>query len=245
MRYLSAWSFSLKPSKRLLSRPSLVPVWLTVLLVLIGIAANLSPSYAQGYTPPDRGLPGRREGGGTRGDCQASQPGLTALMPDSNLGRTMAERPTFFWYMPQSAAAAEFVLLDANNTELYKTLVPVPSQSGIVSLNLPDSVSALEVGQSYRWYFSLVCDPLDRSADTFTSGWVERVDRNPALLQEIAAAPPTEQAMLYAKAGLWYEALAVLATLRQSQPQNAALVTQWQTLLESVGLEQVADQPLL
>jgi hypothetical protein len=262
MRHFLAW-FNWQ------QRKSPVPVWLTVLLVLGGsVGSSLAGSglsYAQ-FVPSDRGMPGRREGGGTRGNCLtqaslagqsssvtqaitaqpslATQPGLTALMPDSNLGQTMAERPTFFWYIPQSAAAAEFVLLDANNTEQYKTLVPVPSQSGVVSLTLPDSVT-LEVGQSYRWYFSLVCNPLDRSADTYTSGWVERIAPDPALLQTIAAAPPAEQARLYAQASLWYEALATLAQLRQSQPQDAALVTQWQTLLKSVGLEQIADQPLL
>ncbi|WNZ23512.1 DUF928 domain-containing protein [Leptolyngbya sp. NK1-12] len=221
-----------------------------ILFLLLCVAGSVpalaSLSLAQEFEPPDRGLPGRREGGGTRGECLVQQPALTALMPNTNLGLTVAEHPSFFWYIPQNGAAAgEFVLLDQTNAEVYKTIVPV-SQAGVVSVSLPadGSVPALEVGQSYRWYFSLICDPLDRSADVFTSGWIKRVEPSPSLTQKLAAATAEEQPKIYAEAGIWYEALSTLVQLRQAQPQNPALVSQWQTLLASVGLEQIADQPL-
>lgn len=206
------------------------------------------PSAAQEFEPSDPGLPGRREGGGTRGGCASQQPSLTALMPSSNFGLTVRAYPAFSWYVPQNGATvAEFVLLDAANTEIYKTLVPVTQQAGVISISLPEdgSVPALEVGKSYRWYFSLVCDPLDRSADSFTSGWVQRVEPSPTLTQALATATTEEQPDIYAEAGIWYEAVAMLVKLRQQEPQNSALLTQWQTLLSSVGLEKVANQPLL
>jgi hypothetical protein len=49
---------------------------------------------------------------------------------------------------------------------------------------------------------------------------------------------------LYAQAGLWYDALAALASLRQSQPQNPAFVTEWRELLGAVNLEALANQPI-
>jgi len=208
------------------------------------IAITAVPSFAQ-FRPPNRGMPGRREGGGTRGgSCPVQQPGLTALMPDSNLGLTVASQPTFFWYVPQnSAAAAEFTLLGPDNTERYKTLVTVPTEAGIVSLSLPQD-KGLEAGQSYRWYFSLICDPLDRSEDSFTTGWVERIEPNADLSKALKTAPAADLPNLYAQAGLWYDALTALASLRQSQPQNTAVVAQWQDLLQSVGLKALADQPV-
>jgi Domain of Unknown Function (DUF928) len=231
-------------------------------LRLLGIASGLvsmvtsllvtAPLLAQEFEPPDQGLPGRREGGGTRGGCLAqagAQPhSLTALIPATNTGRTVTAHPSLFWYVPQNtAAAAEFVLLDAANTEIYKTILPISQQPGVLSLSLPadGSVPALEVGKSYRWYFSLICDPLDRSADSFTTGWVQRTEPSTALAQQLSAAAEEEKPLIYASAGIWYEALAGLAELRREQPQNAQVQTQWQTLLESVGLAQIADQPLL
>lgn len=218
-----------------LGLPALCLAWLALVL----------PGLAQ-YRPPDQGLPGRREGGGTRGGCQIQQssliqqPSLTALMPESNLGLTVAARPSFFWYVPQTAAVAEFVLLDANNTELYKTQVPLSQQAGIVQFTLPETGPALQVNQSYRWFFSLVCEPLDRSADIFVSGWVKRVEPNPDLPQALVAT--AGQTGVYETR--WYDDLATLAALRRAQPHNTALTNQWQMLLQSVGLSQIADQPL-
>jgi hypothetical protein len=224
-----------------------IPLVLMLLCISSAVTAVASSSIAQEFEPPDRGLPGRREGGGTRGGCLAQQPALTALMPNTNIGLTVTEYPSFFWYVPQnSAAAGEFVLLDQSNAEVYKTIVPVSQQAGVVSVKLPSdgSVSALEVDQSYRWYFSLICDPLDRSADAFTSGWIKRVEPSSTLTQELATATAEEKPLIYAQADIWYDALAALVQLRHDQPQNPALVNQWETLLSSVGLEQIAHQPL-
>lgn len=230
------------------------------LFLLVWLAGPIGgvalPASAQEFQPSDQGLPGRREGGGTRGGCltsgnseSASQPAtLTALMPNSNVGLTITDYPVFSWYVPQnSATAAEFVLLDQANSEVYKAVIPVVNQPGVVSLRLPTdgTVTPLAVGKSYQWYFSLICDPLDRSADTFTSGWVQRIEPSSTLTQALTNAATEEKPDIYAKAGIWYEALAMLIKLRQEQPQNTAFFNQWQTLLKSVGLEKIADQPLL
>jgi hypothetical protein len=215
------------------------------LLILTLIAASTAalPSLAQ-FVPPNRGLPGRREGGGTRGGCPQQQPGLTALMPESNLGKTLAPYPTLFWYVPQNqAGAAEFVLLGRDNVEIYQTQVPVPTQAGIVSLTLPQD-QQIEFDQPYRWYFSLVCDPLDRSADSFTSGWIERVELTAELSDALTVSSAADLPNLYARAGLWQDALTELARLHQAAPNDPALLAQWQALLKSVGLEALADQPI-
>lgn len=226
-----------------------LPIYgLTLLLLCLNISWLSLPSLAQEYTPSGRGMPGRREGGGTRGGCLAQQPSLTALMPSTNSGTTLTEHPTFFWYIPENtAAAAEFVLLTADNQTVYQTTLPITNQSGIISLALPadGSIPALILDQSYRWYFSLICDPLDRSADTFTSGWVQRIQPTPPLTQALATAAPEQQPTIYAQAGIWYDAVATLATLRQTQPQDTALLTQWHTLLKSVGLDPIINYPLV
>lgn len=214
---------------------------------LVGSITSLIPTAAQGFTPPENGLPGRREGGGTRGGCATQQPALTALIPKTNWGLTLNEHPTFFWYIPQNmAVAAEFVLLDPANAEIYTATMPLTSQGGVIQVSLPTdgSVPPLEADKLYHWYFSLVCDPLDRSADQFTDGWVQRTLPSPELIQRLETASDQEKIAIYSQAGIWYDAIATLSTLRQAQPENTELAQQWQVLLESIGLETLADRPL-
>ncbi|MBF2003731.1 MAG: DUF928 domain-containing protein [Synechococcales cyanobacterium C42_A2020_086] len=228
-------------------------VLLGVLLGTLGPAVMPVPGAAQDYVPPGRGLPGRREGGGTRGAClpaQSPQPNslpLTAMIPNTNFGLTIAEYPTLFWYVPEnSAAAAEFILLDHTGTEVYQTVVPIAPQPGVIRLQLPrdGSLPPLTVGKDYQWFFALICDPLDRSADVLTEGWIQRVEPSAALVNQLAAAAPETQPTIYARSGIWYEAIATLATLRYAQPDNTELASQWQSLLQSVGLGELANQPL-
>ena len=228
--------------------PALIPpVGIVVLLVVTSLSNFAIPMLAQGFTPPDNGLPGRREGGGTRGGCAAQQPALTALIPQTNLGLTLQDYPTFFWYVsPNTAAAAEFVLLDESNAQVYTAMLPLSNQSGLVQVSLPSdgSLPPLETGKLYHWYFSLICDPLDRSADQFTDGWVQKTQPSVELAQQLETASNQAKFALYSEAGIWYDAVATLVTLRQQQPTNAALAQQWQSLLESVGLTAIAEQPL-
>lgn len=205
-------------------------------------------TWAQRYIPPDRGLPGRREGGGTRGGCVTNQPTLTALIPDSNYGTTTAAYPTLFWFVPSNTATSvEFVLMDANDQELYKTTFQITGDAGVIHLSLPANANLppLEIGQDYHWYFSVICDPTDRSGDVLTEGWIQRIEPDPALVTQLESTPVSNHPTLYAEAGIWYDAIASLATLRYAQPNSSALANQWETLLDSVGLADLANQPLV
>ncbi|NJN86669.1 MAG: DUF928 domain-containing protein [Leptolyngbyaceae cyanobacterium SL_7_1] len=224
------------------------------LLGTITVVGLPDVSMAQQFVPPDRGLPGRREGGGTRGSCLRGQVPLTALMPASNFAQTTKTSPTFFWYVPPFLAeTAEFVLLDEHDNELYHTTVQLVEDGGVVSLSLPTvkdasgtDVSLLNEGQDYHWYFSLICDPDDRSGDVFAEGWIQRVQPTLALTNRLAIArTEREQAAVYAEAGIWHDALTTLAELRRSQPSNSALLSNWITLLESVDLENIASEPII
>jgi hypothetical protein len=231
-------------------RPSLLKWFAVSLMLSVGIWLVALPTVtlAQQYIPPQRGLPGRREGGGTRGDCLSSSQRLTALMPDTNFGKTIAEYPTFFWYIPDvQPQAAEFVLLDENDNELHRTRFQVTGDSGVISLSLPETAGMppLEVGKDYHWYFSLVCDDVDRSGDPYTEGWIQRVEPDAALIARLETATARDRPAIYAAAGIWHDALASLADLRRANPQNATFVREWRTLLGSVELANVADQPFV
>ncbi len=204
-------------------------------------------AIAQEYIPPVEGLPGRRQGGGTRGDCLQSNASLVALMPDSNFGQTLDDYPTFYWYVPAiTAEAAEFVLLDENDNEVYIAEYQLTNQSGIISLSLPDraGLPPLEVGETYHWYFSIICDRLDRSGDLFTEGWVRHIS-DASLEQQAREQPPLQQATLYAEAGIWHDALTLLAELRRDRPTDTQIEQSWTTLLNSVDLGDLSHHPFV
>jgi Domain of Unknown Function (DUF928) len=205
-------------------------------------------ALAQEYDPPNRGLPGRREGGGTRGcwtgQDSASDRTLTALVPSQNFGYTLAAYPTFFVYIPpayaQQAAAAEFALVDDKGNEVYKATFQTTANTSIVELGLPETINLppLEVGKDYYWSFSLVCDLSDRSADLVVDSWIQRIEPTPEQARAIESATPEELPALYAQEGIWYDALHSLADNR-TQLGNSVAASQWNQLLGSVGLDQI------
>ncbi|MEN9234475.1 MAG: DUF928 domain-containing protein [Gloeomargarita sp. DG02_3_bins_56] len=198
-----------------------------------------------GFVPPTRGLPSNREGGSARGGlCPASPQRLTALVPSSSLGLTVAARPSFFVYLPPTGnRPVELMLQDAQGKVLHVSEFQ-PKHTGIVRVDLPSHAPELAVGQTYRWYFSIICDPNDSSASLHVGGWVQRIPFGDSLRQQLAKAPVSDRPYLYAKAGLWHETLAAFLELRQAQPANPHLQSDWLSLLQLQGLEQLAQAPV-
>lgn len=204
------------------------------------------------------GIAREGRGGGTRAGSVAeacvvdeSKP-LTVLMPQNNVGTTVTETPTLYWYAPQTRAQeAEFVLLDEQNNEVYATTFPLSrdprqrelSKAGIVQLTLPKSAtgeSLLQAGEKYSWFLALVCNRDDRSYDEIIEGVVERQEIDSQLQaiinQEVS---PVKKADLYARAAIWTDALMILAEIRHSKPE------QWESFLSSVNLEKIAREPFV
>jgi len=220
------------------------------------------------------GQPPNTAGAGTRypSFCPEEKPEgkmpLTGLMPignklnqetrvATNQTLTVAANPTFFVYVPETTAEdAKFLLLDDQDNKVYETSLKLPtvvssdvssssvSTPGIVKVSLPANVS-LETGKTYKWEFQLNCppenpqDPPDASDNPLVDGWIQRTELSPDLKTKIEQATPLEQAKLYAKARIWSEALMLAAQLRSSHP------AEWEELLKSVGLNEIAQVPLL
>lgn len=221
---------------------------LTTLSLWVGSSLTLT-AFAQFVEPSNPGLPARTEGGGTRGDCLNSELPLTALVPRSGYGETIAEHPTFLWYVPDVAAeAAEFILRKQDGTEVYRATFQITGGAGLISLSLPKDANLmpLEIDQNYEWVFSLICDSQDRSGDVYTNGWVRRVEKAD-LESQLASADTDDRPNLYAQAGLWYDALDALAALYRAQPDDSLLASRWIELLgdDAVELGHLADIPFI
>lgn len=214
----------------------------------------------QAYEPDGSiGSPGRREGGATRGPCvQASvNDKVMALVPVNGFGTTTADYPTFAVYVPplspKSNPEIEFVLKTNTHQEIYKTKLNINQGGGIVSFTLPNksNLPALELNKNYFWSVTLICNPEamdsgDVSGNKKVEGIViRRVTPNANVRQELAAAKSLrDRVMIYAKAGIWYDALNNLAELRRRNPKDPTAVSDWQELLKSVDMGEFAKEPL-
>ena len=184
-----------------------------------------------------------------RGGCASiSQLGLTALMPKNKIGRTVSDYPTFFFYLPQTEAQlAEFILVDKSGKQIYKQDLTISNLSGVIGVSIPaeKNMPPLEVGKSYTWNLTVICDSQDRSSDQIESGTVRRVEISADIRRQLDQADPRQKTFIYAKNGIWQDALSTLAAARRDQPNDAELTADWKSLLDSVTLGEIAKEPIV
>lgn len=197
---------------------------------------------------------GNRTAGASRSEsCVAQNQTATALIPETNIGLTVVASPTLLFNVPQtSAKSAEFGVQEKNDKgryqTIYKTTVPLPGTAGIVSASLPPNGSAasqLQVDKTYHWYFRIVCSAEDDTLNVYLDGSIQRVAESPALTNALKSASPQDRPAIYAEEGVWFDAVANLAQLRQQNPNDSALAEDWAALLEAAGLERMVEAPLV
>ncbi|MEG4530499.1 DUF928 domain-containing protein [Microcoleus sp. D2_18a_D3] len=240
--------------KRFIHFTSLV---MTVLAIAVTLPSVLTPMQAVpapillsqnvNFKPPDVTAPDNRQGGTHRGCKLRDGLFITPLVPESNIGLTLTESPTFFVYVSQPAAQVEFILLNADESEVVYETTLKNDKAGIVGVSLSekDKTKKIEVGKRYVWSFALACDPLERSGDYIVKGWMQRIEPQANLKNDLANPDPMAKVIAYAKNGIWYETLATLAEMRRLAPDDSRLTTEWTQLLQSQGLESIAAQPLV
>lgn len=181
--------------------------------------------------------------------------------------RTTAEHPKIWFYnpyKPESIESMEFVLQDDQETDIYRGAISLPQTAGVIGVHLPKNAS-LKPGKLYHWYLNVkgksACVPRtsapnastlsnDSIADSmaamvYVDGWIERVLVNSTLSDRLKQATPQQQAALYGENGFWYDAITTLAETQLVKLNDAALKTDWQTLLQDGGLERLSTQPLI
>jgi hypothetical protein len=221
-------------------------------------------SFTPPPPPPNRGAPGSRGEGASRGECLANQQGLTALVPlyqqpqgdqgqagdvTQVWGLTVSDRPSFWFYLPyttEQIRSIEFVLQTNQDETLVRMPVPQPAGTGIMQVKLPDSAPPLAAGNLYHWFFKVrvVCQGQSANETAtldYVEGWIERSPTDPTIGASTVQPLSLQQAELYAEHGIWYDALTILAELRLANPADSAIATDWKNLLRSIGLENLAD----
>ena len=222
-----------------------------------------APQHAAGgasrgdlFTPADsQRAPQQAAGGASRVGTYYLNPSMVgadgpaamiALTPQSYYGTTVSERPMFLVYLPASnAAEAVFSLKDAAGNLQYQMTVPVAGAVGVVPIQLPEDAPALEIGEDYQWLVALKVDGQLGPSTPYVDGWIQRIQPNDELATALQEGDALEQATALGQNGVWYDCVAILASLYATEAADTTLTHQWAELLSSVGLEAIETAPVL
>jgi Domain of Unknown Function (DUF928) len=170
-----------------------------------------------GRVTEDRSGTRRTKVAGSRG-CGAE---IVALMPRSNLGVTISDRPTLWFYLGTSSRDVEsikFTVFASSNPADRETwiaqLPPQPHQleTGLIEVKYPGR--ALKAG-NYEWEFNYQQAGCNKPQTL--SGYIQK-ETNP---QVVSIDSSQQRWRSYARNGIWHELLDELIVLRQQQPQQS------------------------
>ena len=207
--------------------------------LILSVSFWIAPVALAQYTPPKKPSAPKETGTNTTRDrtCEAnSSVRLTALVPFSHVGETISGHPTFTWFVPdRTSRPLQFRLFTRRGQLLYQT--DMESQPGIMSVALPPNLPQLSIGQSYQWQVVLLCDRNVPSRNVVATAEIQVVQPAESLQTQLAAASTPQQRIdLYAKAGLWYDAIGSLVNQIEHDPSNSQLLEERNALLTQVGL---------
>ncbi|NEQ50484.1 MAG: DUF928 domain-containing protein [Leptolyngbya sp. SIO3F4] len=235
-------------------------IFSTIMLLALGLPLMTTNAEAfPGYKPKPRGIPNIRVSGGTRSpsslscinDLEVSQ--LTSIFPDDDFGYTTDQYPAFQWYMPSNNAShVEFNLYEVINEDegvfqpIYQTAFAPSSVAGIATLQLPQQagVVPLSTNNYYYWSVEIYC-PDDPSAIMTAEGFVELLTPEPSLAEALANSNGMNRAAIAAENSLWFDTTRALTEHLQNEPNDLQAIASWKTLMESIGLENISEAPLL
>jgi len=167
----------------------------------------------------------------------SSQTGLTALVPLDGTGSTTSTHPTFWIYLPETTATKILLSVMEENPDgaikhHSQAAFPIPPQSGLISLKLPDETPPLEIGKTYKWAVILMCGKSLHPNDPVIEARINRIQAS------IPNQPENliKKAIWFGQQGIWYDFLESFAQAKQANPNDQEVKTDWQNMLKSLDL---------
>jgi hypothetical protein len=209
---------------------------LIVTSYVLGLSLGVTSVALAEYIPPPDQLPPKSKttSTGPRGKCEENgEITLTVLAPAKTVGQTVSLYPTFAWFVSASnPLPLEFRLFAYGQDSKLIQKISLQSSPGIMKISLPEDKPGLSVGQRYLWQVAVLCNPNHPSADPIVRAEFQVVEMSPALKSALSATKnPVEMTNLYARAGLWYDALG--EALRSAESSKLGQVAS--TLLEDLA----------
>ncbi|MGA1134583.1 MAG: DUF928 domain-containing protein [Prochlorotrichaceae cyanobacterium] len=188
-------------------------------------------------------FPGRRIGGGSRG-CDLDNKALVAFVPASNLVKTTAALPEFVFALPQAKAGdpltVNFVLQDAQGRALYQSELTTTEEQTRIQVTPTADLEALAVGETYNWFFSVVCSAEQTNQNPIVFGSVQRVEPEgiPVVGQQ---SPSFELIQQYQAEGLWNDALITALNLEGETTDSEQMSEVLTKLIEQASFSLPVD----
>lgn len=200
--------------------------------------APTKPQPKLTYVPPLRGAPITRVGGASRG--QTTETLVLSVLAPEHTGLTSSAQPVLYWYV--SKAVREPVEFTLNDPKADSPVLEIPLKGpfgpGIHRLHLADY--QLQPGIDYQWFVTLVPAAEQHARDIIAGGTIRRTPPPPLLERRLQGADRRQLPAIYAEQGFWYDAIAALSQLIDSNPGDKTLREQRADLLEQVGLAAAA-----
>ncbi|AFY72920.1 protein of unknown function (DUF928) [Synechococcus sp. PCC 7502] len=214
---------------------------LSVFLSLSGVAIS-----APTQKPYGLGIP---ISSGTGGAVRSINTSLVIpLVPDDG-GRTASERPTFYWYLADSANfpyKTIFELKDPTDRDgnvLFK-VEGIAEKSGLYKLTLPKNAPALKPDKLYVWQLRMRGSTASSNLQTVGSILLSRLDGD---MQKAIAKATTniEKAQLYSQYGYWFDALSIYTNQLETEPKNQDIYKLRSEMILQVFTPQDKDPQLM
>ncbi|ALG69198.1 DUF928 domain-containing protein [Beggiatoa leptomitoformis] len=229
--------------------------------VLLGVAASLSLTLFTGhhhlirdviadevvpmYKPTlAAGAPTRRVGGGTRAAKLTNLPEnlILAVVSPQSTGYTTSAQPVLYWSLSSTIDAPLEITLDyvdqamsGNNYEPLLQTQIAKAEAGIYGISLGAHKLSLKPNVEYKWSVSI---PTGNPAnDVVSFGTIMLLDKPAGLADKLAKADDKQRPLIYAEAGLWYDAVTEFEALLKKYPDDTELRDKRNLLLEEVNLK--------
>ena len=173
-----------------------------------------------------------------------NRPNFTAVVPESNYGLTVTNRPSFWVYLPKTSAQKAILSIKEEGIKSHwQQPVDLTEKEGILRIQLSENAPALEIGKNYQWAVILVCGNRPNPNDPVVAAWIRRIDQS-IITQDVATvSAELEKAAIYAQKGIWYDALDILIQAKKPSLHNWQDI--WVQYLQSGGLEKLAYEPII
>jgi hypothetical protein len=232
------------------STTALLSITVAMGLAALPASAAEAPKVAAkpmfSFKAPMRGAPATRVGGGTR---SAGATGMTLnVLAPAETGYTVHAKPTIYWYgstminHPVEVTITAMGSLEAAMNPLLEVTLDPPISKGIHALRLEDYGVTLKSGVEYEYFIAVVKDAKQRAEDVLAGGTIKRVDASADVKAKLSdsGGGKTMRAAVYAESGIWYDAIDELSRQIVADPKNQSLRELRASLLEQVGLSEVA-----
>lgn len=243
-------------------RKIIVLVGFTLSLALtnsIGAEGDIEPEF-EGNEPPGGRVPGgtRHKPAysralnfsrslGTRQRYFVENSSILTILSPQGIGYTISKQPRLYWHLSkivENPVIVTITYVDPLEKEGTRPIFKMPiqvSHTGIQVFDLSKYNIELEIGLKYQWSITVSTGDGDDLKKFMSSSTIQRVEPADELVEKVNHVEEKEKPSVYAKAGLWYDAISSLSDLIEKYPTDKTLQSQRSDLLEQVGLGNIVE----